>query len=284
MLDLGLFEANSADLESWLSTKPLEWSQVIALRSALRVLPLVAEFHPYKALSDAQKADLYLATFRAIHSCWAVLRYPRRVSASYALQASRASSRIIGQAATITGAPDLARVPYAASDAAHSVGQADFQIAIRSIKNSEIAASSALASAKQSFWDGVDADVAKLIESASRDSSTNIQSAASQRIWRKGRPSWAYEAHRRLSQRIKLVNGPWDCWLEWYDARMKGLSDFSLSPQWSEEVSARISNQSDSWWAEGSAYANRHIGSWVQEALRVGGDQNKQTISGFIIE
>lgn len=57
--------SNREDLEAWLMDKPIEWSQVIAARAALRVFPLVFGEAPF----------LTLATFRANFISWAANHY-----------------------------------------------------------------------------------------------------------------------------------------------------------------------------------------------------------------
>lgn len=58
--------SNRDDLEAWLADKPIEWSQVIAARAALRVFPLCFNYYQ----------DFTLYSFRACLISWIANKYP----------------------------------------------------------------------------------------------------------------------------------------------------------------------------------------------------------------
>ena len=137
--------SNRDDLEAWLQDKPLEWSQVIAARAALRVFPYVWEHSP----------ELTLITFRANFISWAACNYP-----AHDMRASSAASR---------SAASFAASAAARSSAADAADAASF--AARSAASRSDAASAAAAAASAArfasaslMWQKISMDAAWLEE------------------------------------------------------------------------------------------------------------------------
>jgi len=275
--------ANLGDFEEWSKGKPASWVQVIAFRNSLRVLPLMAKFDSYEDLSPDQKAETYLATLRAAHSSWAVLRYPEQVSSTYALRASRSASRIIGQSAGVSGAVEVARLCYSISDAAYCIAQSDPQFAIRSIRNIEEYCSSVDEEVRGSIWDDISLDVERITDKPSVDWRRDVKFVASKKLWRRGRPEWARIATASLSSSMNKIGGRWDVWLDWYSARLRGVPDFNLSSSWAEEIGLRMSQQDDEWWVGGFEHVNSTISVWIDEAQAEDASSRSKTISGFVL-
>jgi hypothetical protein len=74
-------------LAIWLETQPTEWRQVIAVRAALRVLPLALDVlsTPHASVEELQR--VCLSAFRAAFISWAACTYP-----AYDMAASLTSS------------------------------------------------------------------------------------------------------------------------------------------------------------------------------------------------
>jgi len=68
------------ELEAWLQDKPADWAQLIAVRSALRVFPLVFSVVGISEdrLPAAQAQGLILSVWRAVFISWAARKYPAR--------------------------------------------------------------------------------------------------------------------------------------------------------------------------------------------------------------
>ena len=69
---------NETQLRNWLNGKPKEFAQVIAMRAALRILPVAGRSVelPDDQLEQFQKLRLMLTTFRALFISWAARVYP----------------------------------------------------------------------------------------------------------------------------------------------------------------------------------------------------------------
>ncbi|MDN2584274.1 hypothetical protein, partial [Aquibium sp. ELW1220] len=102
---------SAEDLQKWLADKPTDWAQAIAVRAALRVLPL-----PFPLFDDRGRNPgttdfrvIILQTFRATSISWAARKYPaHEMSADAAAAAAYAADAA------------AARAAYAAADAAYA--------------------------------------------------------------------------------------------------------------------------------------------------------------------
>ncbi|MEP3475908.1 MAG: P-loop NTPase fold protein [Hyphomicrobiales bacterium] len=146
--------SNREDLRAWLEGKPIEWSQVIAARAALRVFPL--------GLVERPHLTLYI--FRASFISWAARTYPAHdmeavsfFSATTSFSASSFSASAAASAADSASYSADSAASYSAASAAVSSASAA----------SAAAVSAAVSSAAVSFslmWQTISMDAAWLEE------------------------------------------------------------------------------------------------------------------------
>src|SRR5262245_36977200 len=110
------------DIELWLGDRGRKAALLIASRSALRLIPKLAEIEP---------AEEFINTaFRCASVTWATLLFPAQVSDSQGLAAARDAHRFsIGQSLALNKRyPNLSTLPdvfaYAASTSASTFGPA----------------------------------------------------------------------------------------------------------------------------------------------------------------
>ena len=72
------------ELRHWLDGKPRQWSQAIAVRAALRVLPLTFAYR----VEDELRARLVLQSCRAAFVAWTIARYDQTALAAAAIAAA----------------------------------------------------------------------------------------------------------------------------------------------------------------------------------------------------
>lgn len=272
---------STGEFEKWVIDKPIEWALALALRTALRVLPFVAEFGSYAALSPQEKSDVYLATFRVAHSSWAALSFPDSfLPIITGVHSARVASRMAGHAAGVSGAAGAARVTYALADIARATEVKELRYAIRSVEDATSAGEAALSLALQGLWLELSLDATTLLQ---RDVVNVEQILLGKRLWRADDASWQRTALAKLERVLRKDSDTlWEYWLEWYGARVKGSNEYNLSGKWVEEISKRVISQSDEWWKAAPEIVAARVALWVDEA-RASPDSKEKTISEFII-
>lgn len=271
---------DSDALKELLANRPSNWWYVLAFRAALRILPFVVSFHPYRALSSGEKAEIYLNCFRAAQSGWVALRYPNFDLSSIS-KVTRTGSRVVGQAATTSGAVDAARVAYAMMDATAAILQDDMRLAVRALAGAQETAYAAVSSAGDSFSAQLLDDVERLIELA-RTHQPEVSTLAAQRLWRGSQPRWSREIEKQLSKRLAHEGG-WEFWLAWHQARVKGTTEFNLSAQTSEWLNKTIAQKDERWWEAGSIKINAEI-KVILEYANSQEMKGKKTVSQFAVD
>ena len=110
------------ELEEWLTDKPVEWAQVIAARSALRVFPLVLDVArlPDRVLPLGRKQGSILQVFRANLISWAARKFPAHEMGAAISGAARAAAA----ARAARAAAYATYAAYATTDAARAAATA----------------------------------------------------------------------------------------------------------------------------------------------------------------
>lgn len=204
-------------LAIWLQHKPREWSGVIAVRAALRVLP--APIRSKGRLGDPNQprlTDMIIRLFRVGASLKLVpgnrglahdFRGEAGVDAYYAYVADThdPTARAADAAARACAAAGAASAIDAASIASHGAAAA------------AAAAGACAASGPADAWRATFADARFL---AAGGSPAELAAAP---LWIDGPPEWAIEAWRDLCKILPLEEN-WDVWIEWYDDRLGGVA------------------------------------------------------------
>ncbi len=232
---------NKQDLEKWLEGKPEQVARVIALRCALRVLPLNTM---YKNLYDKEFANIVLLVFRCVSLTFSISLSPSNEKDSraniidlvnYAINYTKAYP-------IISAIPDIIKDPKNAIDIfqLHSIGGArgaavlaacstlvDYYPdgpAVLTVESADIAYEEyfrytfpTIDNQVVTIWSGVSADCTAL------DNSMSTVELAQSRIWLNQYSKWFSEANSELKTALLPLNQDWDVWTRWFDARINGV-------------------------------------------------------------
>lgn len=259
---------SSEQLKAWLEPRPIEFAQIVAARTALRVMPYGL------VINGAKNSDneITLALFRANFVSWAVNSFPSvfTSNAAYyaATRAVRAATDVLPVA---TDAAYAARVAFAAARAA---GAADASSA--AAYASEAAVLADRVASNIAIWNGLAADC-KWLESSTglfTDGPTGARLLTRKPLWLRGVPAqwetdWAV-CRTCLFER----DSSWRIWTDWYDRRITGhLAAFDIPKDTSgiedRKILARLADTNESIWESGYHHINNSLQKWIEEARSI---------------
>lgn len=274
---MGVAILSREELQAWLEDKPRTWSQAIALRSALRVLPAAIDNENFQ--SRRVDPEFAMVLFRTVSVMSGYARAPRdlravpghvsarRSRAIRALRAVRASHasivaafvspdyfsdadfRVGYDAATAAAAAASANAPDRNADAAFIVASAV-----------DASAYAAAAASDTSIWAALSGDCSRLQDG------TTPAALIARPLWLE-RPEWFSRAWGRAAQWLSRSEHGFAIWSEWYFGRLEGL------PQAFDRFNASadtafdrwIIEQDDHWWKRDPANVNADIAAKVEE-------------------
>lgn len=275
------------ELEAWLEDKPREWAQVIALRSALRALPLVAVQRP--VASEAVNRELALLVFRAflISFCATKLQPDNlfqnakfaagavfiKANHAFHLQQSNewkvADSHgenekarwqiFVDRSSTVTAAWEAAANVVSSAVASSNSDAAN---ASQKLVTSLQATNPVPHEARPFFFRAI------LKDCEAFQSGNSPTSMEGRRLWTDAPVYWnhAWEKARRW---LSLPDYGFQIWREWYYGRIEGLphafADFDDEAD--EKFYRWMVEQDDDWWSREPAEVNAEITEFV-DALR----------------
>lgn len=250
-------------LEAWLADKPADWAQVIAVRAALRVFPLVFQVHedPDQGFDADLKLNLILQVFRASFISRLALIYPRseiRTAVSAAAKAAAAT------AANYASAIPFARAAAAAASAARaSTRTSAGAVVIAPAASSVRAATSASAAAVRAHagadaddainWRAVSEDCLRLLAEHGASNSlldqplwlSDVRERAS---YRANFPPWIRQPFDRFAARDEVKSGPWGLIVDWYRAILPNSLNAEPRSLFGETADIAIATQPDEFW------------------------------------
>lgn len=254
---------NSKQLSDWLKRKPVFFAAGIAVRTALRVLPLATRGIRYEG------NDLTAAVFRALFISWASRAYHAQETNSVANVANAAN------AATAY----VANAAYAAAAAARSAYAAGADIAAYATDTATDTATYADAAAYADAATDVATDAARaaeIWEAISKDTAwlTRKRQIAADAIaglvqaplWLEGIPGEWAERWRRLRVHLEIAAENWDVWIDWYERRLAGeASGFGLSSDLDEQFAVRLATEDEAFWDRKPAVVNADIKARLEQ-------------------
>jgi hypothetical protein len=271
-LDIG----NRDQLENWLKGQTPEVAAAIALRTALRALPVALNLHHFKGRTP--QPALTAALFRCCSISWVACNSPTQeiaaaraaayaaaraaaYAAAYAAAraaaygAADAAARAAARAAAYAAADAAARAAaYAAADAADAAADAAAYAA------DAAADAAAYAAAYAAIWRAVESDCTALAAGGSP------QALLAQPLWPGAIPDWAQEDIKAMEAHLATLGAGFDLWAAWYRRRLTGTAaGFGLPPEGEEEIARRLIHVDDAWWEREPALVNGKIRGWIEE-------------------
>ncbi|HEY0833001.1 MAG TPA: S8 family serine peptidase [Azospirillum sp.] len=253
------------DFRRWLEDKPIAWARVIAVRAALRVLPLTGNAGSQRKRDGKANERLLLMVFRAGFISYAAGKFP-----AYAKGYS---------AAAATAAAACADTFAAAAFAAFAAFAAAASAAAAAATDAAVAAADAAAAATprpEAIWKAVSRDAERLMASVGNSEDGRARELIRQPLWldklrRNPRreanlPPWAREAWDQFVESALAKEGGFAPWIAWYEALLSEQDAAQPRDYFGEALTIRIATQLNAWWERGAVAVNGDIARWLEEA------------------
>lgn len=271
-----VYISDEKSLKDWLTGKPVDWAQAIALRAALRALPLIA-------ISDhLWMKNFAHITFSAVMISWTQLKYP---SINVLEVESRANSRF--------GGPSFDFDKYKGNPIAATAADASYHSADAQTRSMHVIADCVQAVSKaakafssyfgadvppnyftprgdEEFWSSVRADCNLLARSQA--SIRTKRGLYVQPLWIDDMPISWYKRWKFCLDKLLDIDKNYSAWIEWYERRVEGQnSAFDIisdnNRKWDKSILRRIAEATDhDFWSKGHEYVNAKLKGWLDEA------------------
>ena len=253
------------EVEDWLDGKPREWAQLLAVRAALRVFPLV---DPPEA-----QFELTLAVLRTLFISWAAAAWPTsktRIAVSASYTNAVAVANAIGNA--LIGVADVAaggHVAWPAADAAARAAATYLHVHQDAVAGAAANACAAAAAAGTAhLWSEIQHDVAEL---EMLEAPYNV--LALRPLWRGTRELGGRWQAMKSTLRARR-DEHWEPWIGWYERRLGGRSLVfaGLTARGNEDFCISLATESGAFWDRPVSFVNAEIEARLEQArlLRLG--------------
>lgn len=266
---------NRTELEEWLLAQPLEYSLVIALRSALRVFPLIAKC--FDKDPDRQAQIVALPLFRAIAIEIANLKSGGKPNNAWSLIAKREATKASSALKFDIPVPSCVIEVAAILSSSNNIDSVNF--AIKAIEFAEEAVLLYSRPGKYSedkraeFIESVNKDWENLSETC-RQATDLLDSA----LWiYESPPEEILDAWHRMRSILLSLHQDWDVWIEWYEALLQGSGRLFALDQCVLELEEEI-------WDEGPVAVNPAITKLIQAQLEELSEHGNKTDPQEIID
>ncbi|MEL6485557.1 MAG: hypothetical protein AAFQ13_00235 [Pseudomonadota bacterium] len=243
--------SNPEELRDWLEDKPIEWSQVIAARAALRAIPYAVA---RSARDDASR--LPLAVFRATAISWAARNDPAHDMVAAASAAASAAARAAASAANAAdAAANIANTAYAANAAANTAN----------IANTANTAAFCRAVSADCNWLAAQSDAARAPRALSNRS-----------LWQgKPPPVWGVD-WAAAAGTLEHFDPNYSFWTDWFERRIRGeRSAFDIPGDKRRKEDKWLLRQiadarDEDFWdkGKGAEYVNGRLTEWLEDARK----------------
>jgi hypothetical protein len=266
---------DAASLKAWLSGKPTEWAQAIALRAALRSLPYIG------VSPDQWLKDFALLPFGAVLTSWIQLTE----SSIDIFIGSRANARFGGETFNFAGykasqvAALAADVSYHSADAQtqskhvfsdciEAVGGAAEAFRLVSVQRGVLRESGD--TIVETFWRNVAIDSNRLQR---LQPSRRIRSKLEEKqLWLGDQPMAWSEYWTKCRQQLLTIDPNYSVWIDWYNRRVLGArAAFDIPGDKGriedKKILRRLAEATDEdFWGKGHEYVNATLKGWLDEA------------------
>ena len=236
---------NEDDLKAWLEGQDREVAVAIAARTALRVLPLIADYVHNRPAN--RSTALVSAIFRGTASAWFSGYWPNHAEAIAAAAAAAASAATAAAAHAAT-----ARTAAARAAAAHA------------------------ATSEETVWVEVSADADAVEAGASSDALMRRP------LWTSGAPEWIAGKWFMLKSDLLELDEDWGVWTDWYDVRLRS-ADHPDSRRLIEELERERVLIPDEDWKKGPKHVNAIIAALEMEYNSKRGNGVRQALPKIAI-
>lgn len=230
--------------------KPREWSQVIALRSALRVVPAISK--PSWNNKRRNQKNLTLTVFRAL-----VIASGAIGSRSNKFVTFNTDSYAVENVASYT----TNAAAYAANAAVRGATYAIYS-ATNSVANASFAAAYVASAYKNDIWRAINNDIYALQNGEKPKTGFPVP------IWH-NQPKHFVDLNTKLKADLSVLGDDFSIWSEWYQRRVDGKANaFAGFDRDADEKFYRfLVEQDDDWWKREPALVNADIKALV-DSLR----------------
>lgn len=255
------------ELEAWLTDKPRDVATTLAVRAALRILPIAAMAYGPE-LEEGFFSDLMLPIFHATAAAWATAAIAldsetARAAGDFSLSlAANVALDVVevSQAATLAASAAF----YAADDQIAAISEAteafafvaplpDQEAPIGEFElNAALLNAATGAQTDHSFWIALSIDAARLSEGAS----TSI--IARSPLWPNRQPDRLLSLWRYLKTTLHRDEQNWEVWTDWYEARLTGKRS-------NKKLEIARATIPDEIWKQGPAVVNARIKELIAE-------------------
>jgi hypothetical protein len=248
---------DGARLATWLKDKPADWAQAIAVRSALRVFPLVVSIADVSdgPIPSYEKQDLILRVWRAMFISWTVLRYP-----VHDIGAAVATACIAVRGTSDTETSAVAYAAAAVEHAAKVSGDTDVDAATAAAYAATFAAnaveSAGYAKDITNIWAAVHADMQFLATSG--DPKKALLQLFLMPVWIKPdvgsgmyqaiSPELTKRAFDQFANLDWVRNSPWKMIIDWCKTVSPYYTNAKPRSLFGEKADVEIATQPDEFW------------------------------------
>jgi len=242
-------------LTTFLEGKPVEWARVIAVRAAMRILPVWR--------TPEGRSDLTMAVFRALFISQTMSLWPSRqislaaISAAAAAEAAAYFAADTGYATAAYASAYAAEAAAEMNASAYAVRAAACSIAVRGD------------SAEGDLWRQIGRDAEALL-TAGNDTEI-AQAVLVKPLWTGAGSSRMTKGWPALSSNLlSRKHEAWEIWVDWYDGAFAGQPTIfsGLASEVHESFCVQLAVETEAFWARDAAAINTDIKDRL-EALRV---------------
>lgn len=275
--------ATTFQLREWLETQVPQFAQVIAMRVALRVLPLACDILVMKEFPRTTGLKAILTMFRAASISWVANNYPTANIGSSADEAGTAAAYYAREYADAA----LDAIAHGVIANVHSSAAADY--AGVTVAHAAQAADTVVG--PNELWASINADVMWLSENGASEPKISAVGLASRRLWLEdvrgsdkytvNFPLWARKEWDEFKKTDAITGADFDFWIKWYESRLRGSRLGGFSPSLDMEASIAldfyIASLSETFWSREAIEINRDIRRWIEE-------KGTTNVSGPVVE